>query len=513
MEQRGKENERVPEGGKPTRRGGRIGMMAAAFGLVLAGLAWHQRHSQEGSHLVPPVAAQEQIGRVTALTVAPTLTPRTLEVSGSVQAELETSLSARMTARVQQVLVREGDRVRRGQPVILLDARDLDASLSQANANLGAAKAGYDNARIAARMETAQSTARIADAQARLAASEAALGAANAKLQLVQAGPRRQERSQAALAVGQAQSNFKLAESNWRRMATLYDEGAISAQQADAYRVQFEVAKAQLETAKQGQSLTDEGSRTEEIRAAEQAVRQAQAGVKEAEAGLKTAQAAALQTALRKQEIKSAAAQIGQSRASLDLAQVNRGYAQIVASFDGVVTRRTADPGAMASPGVPLLTIQGGTLRLEAVVPESALVALRTGLTLPVRLDALHNRSLQGRVVEIAPQGDANSHTFLVKIDLPKNSGAAPGMFGRTRLTLGTEKRLLIPATALSEREGLHYLYVIDANHIAHLRMVTLGAPVGDRVPILSGLNAGERIATEGREGLEDGRGVQEETR
>jgi RND family efflux transporter MFP subunit len=362
-------------------------------------------------------------------------------------------------------------------------------------------------------MEDSLSTARIAEAQAKVAQSEAALQAATARLELVQAGPRPQEREQAALAVSQAKSNLTLAESNLKRMASLYKEGAISAQQYDQYQTQFEVARSQFEAAQQQQSLTDEGSRAEDIREAQQTVRQAQATVQEANAGLKSAQASALQTEVRKQEIQGAQAQIGQSQASLQLAKVNRDFAVIASPFDGIVTKRLADPGVMASPGSPLLKVQGGALRLEAVGPESALVSVRSGASVPIHFDALRNRTLTGRVVEIAPQGDAGSHTFVVKIDLPRASGASAGMFGRARLTTGSEKRLFVPASAVSEREGLYYLYVVDKNHQARLRMVTVGDPVGDQIPVLSGLNPGERIVAAGRERVTDGSPVAEGSR
>jgi RND family efflux transporter MFP subunit len=159
----------------------------------------------------------------------------------------------------------------------------------------------------------------------------------------------------------------------------------------------------------------------------------------------------------------------------------------------------------MASPGVPLLEIQGGALRLEAVVPESALASVKKGASVPVHIDALQNRAVMGHIVEIAPQGDAGSHTFVVKIKLPRASGASAGMFGRARFTTGSEKRLLVPDSAVSEREGLHYLYIVDIHHQARLRMVTVGDPVEDQIPVLSGLNPGERIVVAGREQVTDG--------
>ena len=488
-----------------------IGAAVLAAG-ILAALGWFL---QEHRSAAVPTETRKSVGavRVTVQTAALTASPQSLEVTGTVRSEFEASLASKVMARVQSVLVQEGDTVRRGEPVILLEARDLQASVSQADAGLRAARAGYDTARVAARMEALLSTARTAEARSRIGQTEAALSAAGARLELVQAGPRPQERVQALLAVTQARASLSLAQSSLQRMASLYRDGAISALQYDQYQAQFAVAKSQYETAQQAKSLTDEGSRAEEIRAAQQAVLQAQAAVQEANAGLKSAQAGALQTQVRQQEIQGAQAQIGRSQAGVQLAQVTRDDAVIRAPFDAVVTRRLADPGVLASPGVLLLTVGGGALRLEAIVPESALGSVRKGAAVPVQLDALQNRALTGRVVEIAPQGDAGSHTFVVKIGLPRRSGAAAGMFGRARFTTGSEQGLCVPASAVWEREGLHYLYVVDENHTARLRMVTTGDPVGEKVPVLSGLSAGERIVTAGRELLSDGAPVTEEAR
>ena len=220
-----------------------------------------------------------------------------------------------------------------------------------------------------------------------------------------------------------------------------------------------------------------------------------------------------MQAEVRKQEIQGARARIGQSQASLRLAKIIRDYAVVTSPFDGIVTKRMADPGAMATPGVPLMIIQGGGLRLEAIVPESVLVSVRKGVAVPLSFDALQNRAVTGRVVEIAPQGDASSHTFIVKINLSAGSGVSSGMFGRARFTTGAERRLLVPASALSEREGLHYLYVVDERHLARLRMVTVGDAIGERIPVLSGLNAGERIVTASKELITDGSPVTEGSR
>jgi RND family efflux transporter MFP subunit len=177
----------------------------------------------------------------------------------------------------------------------------------------------------------------------------------------------------------------------------------------------------------------------------------------------------------------------------------------VTAPFDGVVTQRIADPGMMASPGVPLLKVQGGPLRLEAIVPESALIHVRHAASVPVVLDALAGRQVASRVVEIAPQGDPGSHSFVVKVQIPAGSAARAGMFGRARFVIGLDRRMLVPESAVAEREGLRYVYVVDTEGTARMRLVTVGDAEGGSVPVLSGLASGERIATDGLDRLTDG--------
>lgn len=491
-------------------------LSSIALVVIAVGVVWWNSRAGRQALTAEPGREERSGGQALAVRIraaVETVVPQRLEAVGTVQPEWEAALSAKVLGRVQSVRVREGDAVHRGEPLITLEARDLDASVAQADANLRASRVGYENARVAARMEASLSQARVAEAQAQVQQSEAALKAANARLDLVQAGSRRQERAQAALTVAQAKTSLTLAESDLNRMRQLYNEGAVSAQQYEQTKTRYELAKSQVAAAQEAQSLTEEGSRAEEVRAAQEAVRQAQAALLQAQAGRRQAQASALQADVRRQEIQSAQAQIGQSQAGLLLARVTRSQAVIVSPFDGIVTQRIADPGMMASPGVPLIKVQGGALRLEAVVPESALPSIRKGSRIPVQMDALGGRRLTGTVAEIAPRGDPSSHTFVVKITLPRGSGASAGMFGRAQFAAGSEKRLLVPASAVFEREGLRYLYVVESSGTARLRMVTVGASLGENVSVLSGLNSGERVVCADLEQMQDGQKVTGEAR
>ena len=162
-------------------------------------------------------------------------------------------------------------------------------------------------------------------------------------------------------------------------------------------------------------------------------------------------------------------------------------------------------------PGQPLLVLDDPrAYRLEAEVGESAVGGVRLGQRVPVVLDSL-GRSLEGRVVEIIPAADPASRTVTVKLDLPGDPGLRSGLFGRARFPAGERQALLVPISALTERGQLTAVYVVDGQNIARLRLVTAGARHADRVEILSGLAAGERIVVEGAARVTDGSPVEAE--
>ncbi|MBW4028025.1 MAG: efflux RND transporter periplasmic adaptor subunit [Acidobacteria bacterium] len=170
-------------------------------------------------------------------------------------------------------------------------------------------------------------------------------------------------------------------------------------------------------------------------------------------------------------------------------------YGRIVAPFAGVIAARHVDPGAMAMPGMPLLEVErAGPLQLTMSVDESLLKTMHEGMSIGVQVPALSQPSIAGRVAEIDPAGDQSTHSFIVKIDLPSVTGLRSGMFGTAAIGDATHAVLLVPAAAVVTHGSLHALWVLDANHIASLRYVTLGTSTAAGVEVLSGVSAGEVV-------------------
>jgi RND family efflux transporter MFP subunit len=235
-----------------------------------------------------------------------------------------------------------------------------------------------------------------------------------------------------------ADSDLALAESTLKRYQNLYERKSVSPQEFDEVKARQQAALAHRDMAKAAQT-------------------QAQAALR-------------------------------QARTSLD-------YTRIRAPFEGVVTEKKADPGTLASPGMPIFTVEDvRRFRLEATVNENDLRYVRTGQQVSVVIDALDNAGLKGKVVQIVPAADAGSRTFLVKIDLPTDARLRSGLFGRAQFSRGERQALLIPRSAVVERGQLQGIYVLDQDKVAGLRYITLGKPSGAEVEVLAGLQDGERV-------------------
>ena len=223
----------------------------------------------------------------------------------------------------------------------------------------------------------------------------------------------------------------------------------------------------------------------------------------EACARVKTAQAGYDMAASKRIQLAS---RIRQSEAGVHAAEVMRAYAEIRAPFAGTVTERRAEPGILATPGLPLLTIeQASGYRLEVAVEESLAGQVRLGERVDVSIESL-DRSLEARVSEIVPAVDPNSRAFLVKIDLPAIKDLRSGLYGRARFATGSRPVVAVPAEAVRRTGQIESVMVAEGG-IARTRLITTGEVQGSKVEVLTGLRAGEMVIP--GDGVSDGSRVE----
>ena len=335
----------------------------------------------------PPVAVQVIEARAA---VHPVL----YEAVGTVKAQLSATVSSKMMGAIQAFNVKEGDAVKKGDLLVVIDARQVAAQLDQARAALSEAQ----------RAEAGAVSARTA----------------------AEAGARR-----AAL--------------SYERNRTMLAGGAITQETFESIEAQYKQAQAALEQAKA--------------------------------------------------MVEAARFRIKQARAAVDSAAVAQKDAKVLAPFDGKVTAKLADAGALAAPGAPLLTMEReGGFRVDLVVPETYIRSIKSGQSVPVRIPAVDDAPITGMVDVVVPSADQGSRTFVVQVGVPTTDGLRSGMFARVALPIGQKESLRIPITAVVHQGQLTGVFIVDADNTARFRLIRAGQEIAGQVEVISGIGDGTRL-------------------
>jgi len=253
-------------------------------------------------------------------------------------------------------------------------------------------------------------------------------------------------REQARQSISAAEAALEQAQSEYRRKEKFFKSQAATSQQLEQAQAAYLQAKANL-------------SRTQEaLTGAEAGIRQAEEVVREAEIAL--------------------------------------GYTRITAPESAQVLERLVEPGDLALPGKPLLSLQtAGFLRLEAHVREGLIGKVAPKDRLDVRIDTLE-KTVAATVEEIIPYADPKSRTFLVKAALPPIEGLYPGMFGKLLIPVATHQAVVIP-TAAVRRIGQLETVQVKRKDRWQRQYIKTGKHIGSGVEVLSGLAGDEQIGWE----------------
>jgi RND family efflux transporter MFP subunit len=207
---------------------------------------------------------------------------------------------------------------------------------------------------------------------------------------------------------------------------------------------------------------------------------------------------------LKDQKFLSQAA-VDKAKADLDAAAANRSaagasqsHAKILAPISGMIARRHAELGDMATPGKPLFTIyEPGGLRVTASIPQYRLKEMRNVNTARVEFPEL-GKWVTATAVSVLPTADAATHVSQVRVSLPPVPEATPGMFARVHFVLGQASKMTVPASAVVRRGEVAAVYVMTADNRTSLRQLRLGEAVGEgEIEVLAGLASGDKVIIE----------------
>lgn len=410
--------------------------------------------------------------------------PVTLTANGTVNATRSINLSPKTAGVIERLLVEEGDRVRQGQVIAIMDDSNLRGQLIQAQGQLSQQEANLQRLIAGNRRED------IARAEAQLAEARAQLGQ-------LRSGNRPQEISQASARLQQAQATLRLRETDWNRYQQLYNEGAISRETLDQRRTDRDVARNQVREAEQALDLQKVGARPEELTQAAARVAQQEQSV------------AALKNGNRSEDIAQARAQVTSAKGSLETIKTQLRDTKITAPFDGLVIATYADNGAFVSPSMSgsgasassssILTLASDRYEVVVNLSEAQIAQVKPGQTVNLKVDALPNASLTGTVAQIAPQATVtqNVTSFEVAVALPPPTAEKlkVGMNVEAEFEVDSlENALLVPNAAVVRQADQEGVYVLDGDRKPVFKTIQTGATANGQTEVTSGLQGKEEV-------------------
>ncbi len=371
---------------------------------------------------------------------------RTLKATGTVAAVEPIDIYSQATGlQIRQVLVDEGDEIKDGQTLVLLDDAVQQAQLNQARAEVAQAEARLDELKAGTRPEI------IAQTQEKVKRLKA-------------------EREEAI-------AEWELAKMRVQRNTQLQQEGAIALDLLDGLR------------------------NTEKTKQA--AVSQAQANLGQAQQELRE-----LENGARPQEIAQASAQLANAKAKSQMMSAQLRDTKITSPVSGKISQRDARVGNVTTNNQKLFTIiENGQLELRLKVPETQLTAVRPGQKVIITSDADRDLRLTGNVREIEPRVDESSRQGIIRVDLGRQPNLKPGMFLRGAIVTDSATSLTIPmAAVLPQPDGSGRVYVVQPDQTVIAKTVKLGEILGQgRLEIVEGLTPQDQVVVKGVAYLNEG--------
>ncbi len=305
--------------------------------------------------------------------------------------------------------------------------------------------------------------------QAEAEQAKAKLKVARAKLADLRAGPRPEEIDQAEASVRKWRATLEEARTAYERQKRLQSKEYTSEQSLEQARERMNVARAELENAEEKLRMLHAGPTATEIAVQE-------ANVEEAET-------------------------------DLELARAHLEECLLKAPFDGVMDKVHVRQGDLATPRNPLLEMfDPDSLVVRFSVPEAHAAAVKPGLTVKIRLDALPGRTLRGKISRVYPSLDDDMHTRTVEAELAASRDLMPHQFARVTLRLeSVENAVILPVEAIVEMpDGTQVAFVVEQGKAVQ-RTVEVGIEKEQRVQVVEGIQPGEQVVVAGGDGLKHG--------
>ena len=449
----------------------------------------------------------------------------TISVVGDISAVSEQRIAPRITGRLLELLVNEGDTVKAGQLIARIDGSDIAQQIARAQALLTETERRVEQATLAAKpaatntkevLAQQKNAQKVADATLRQAERNAELTVGTARSAVADAQAR-VDAADASVATAKAaktsaDANLTNVITRQKRVASLNTRGFLSSQELDNASTDVKVREANLAAAS-----SNVDAALSNLRSAQALLTQSQKQLDLADAKSKTdievakatydsslsqvraADANMIQAKVAQQNIKALEGTRAAARAALDALIQQQSQLNLIAATDGIISQRLADPGTMLTAGTPVVVIQSsGAIQLDCLVDPDTATKLRIGAMVEVSTSDDDKQTIPGRIDVILPAADAGSRQFRVRVAItnPPTTLRAGGFARVTFETGRVNGAIVVPREAIKRTKQGTVVAVVDAEGNVSVRDVQAGAEDTNGIQILSGLAAGDMVVT-----------------
>ena len=315
-----------------------------------------------------------------------------LYYSGTIEAK-QAELGFQVSGRIVEVLVDEGQFVKRDQLLASLDQSEYKARYEQAQASLENSIKNLQRLELV--LELYKRT--LPDEVAR---AKAGVEVLSSQLHELEAGYREQDIERAKLAFLTAQDVMEEAKKNKERYGNLFKKGVVSEREWDTVKLKYETAAKEFEKAKEMYDMLLEGVRKETIQTAQARLAGGKAVLRQAKNNLWKIKAA-------EKEVEAAKSQVKVAQSSLEVAETQLRYTQLHAPFDGVISSRNVEPGEVVLPGREVLSLSDlSSVDLKIFVSETEIGRVKPGQLVDIKIDTFPDKLYRGIVSFISPEGE-----------------------------------------------------------------------------------------------------------
>jgi RND family efflux transporter MFP subunit len=199
------------------------------------------------------------------------------------------------------------------------------------------------------------------------------------------------------------------------------------------------------------------------------------------------------------------------TQAQLDYYNQQKAYLKVIAPFDGVITQRNVDVGSLvtadAATGTSMFSIdQSDVIRVWVYVPQDDAFGVKPGVEATVRVPAMPDLTVEGKVTRIADALQPGTRTLLTEVDVPNQDGALqPGVYCTVELKIPrASPALIVPASAVIFNENGMQAAVVEGG-VARLRKIAVTTDYGTEVDVDSGVKSGDQVVLQPPVNLADG--------